>query len=144
MAGYYGYSMSNNAVYAYENYEMPKSKWNKKMIFEAIEFERRPIGGAWFEISDEVINELKKLPLKLLKIYILEYKGWHHTSKFYNETEFYGINLNNLEELTVEKIRKIPEYEKLLNDYRNQILSYAEISKIEDNFGFRYIDRNEF
>lgn len=32
MAGYYGYSMSNNAVEAYENGEMPISKWTKKEI----------------------------------------------------------------------------------------------------------------
>ena len=37
MAGYYGYSMSNNAVYAYLDNKMPISKWSKKKIFEVIE-----------------------------------------------------------------------------------------------------------
>lgn len=128
MAGYYGYSMSNNAVYAYENYEMPKSKWNKKKIFEAIEFEFEN-NNAWFEKPDEVINELKKLPVKLLKKYILEYRGWHHTSKFYNETEFYGINLANLEELTKEDVSKIPLFEKIHEEHLKNELSNNEIER---------------
>ena len=36
MSGYYGYSMSNNAVEAYENGERPLSKWRKSDILEAI------------------------------------------------------------------------------------------------------------
>ena len=37
MAGYFGYSMSNNAVDAYGNGEMPISKWSKKAIMEEVE-----------------------------------------------------------------------------------------------------------
>lgn len=37
MAGYYNYSMSNNAVSAYESGEMPISKWTKKEMLFAIE-----------------------------------------------------------------------------------------------------------
>lgn len=37
MAGYNGFSMSNNAVSAYENGEKPLSKWTKKNIIGAIE-----------------------------------------------------------------------------------------------------------
>lgn len=37
MAGYNGYSMSNNAVAAYEDGEMPLSKWSKTAILEVIE-----------------------------------------------------------------------------------------------------------
>lgn len=36
MAGYHNYSMSNNAVAAYENGEMPLSKWSKKAILAAV------------------------------------------------------------------------------------------------------------
>ena len=125
--------MSNNAVYAYNNYEMPKSKWNKRRIFEAIEFEIKS-NNAWFEITEEVISELQKLPLKILYKYILEYRSWHHTSKYFNQTDFYGINLNNLEELTVEEIRKIPIYEKARNEYINSLYSYESFYKyIKDN-----------
>ena len=37
MAGYCGYSMSNNAVDAYNDGEKPLSKWTKRAIIEAIE-----------------------------------------------------------------------------------------------------------
>lgn len=37
MAGYNGFSMSNNAVAAYESGEKPISKWTKTDIIEAIE-----------------------------------------------------------------------------------------------------------
>lgn len=36
MAGYYGYSMSNNAVEAYKSGEKPYSKWKKADIIQAI------------------------------------------------------------------------------------------------------------
>ena len=36
MAGYNGWSMSNNAVAAYEDGEKPLSKWTKADIFDAI------------------------------------------------------------------------------------------------------------
>lgn len=35
MAGYHGYSMSNNAVSAYADGEMPLSKWTKAEILDA-------------------------------------------------------------------------------------------------------------
>ena len=39
-SGYSGYSMSNRAVDAYEDGEMPLSKWTKKMIIsEVVEHE---------------------------------------------------------------------------------------------------------
>lgn len=37
MAGYSGWSMSNNAVDAYSNGEKPLSKWTKADIFDTIE-----------------------------------------------------------------------------------------------------------
>ena len=37
MAGYSGFSMSNNAVEAYENGEKPISKWSKKDILNSID-----------------------------------------------------------------------------------------------------------
>lgn len=36
MAGYNGWSMSNNAVEAYSNGEKPLSKWTKADIFDTI------------------------------------------------------------------------------------------------------------
>lgn len=100
MAGYRGYSMSNNAVYAYENGEKPLSKWTKSDIIESIQD----------AIDDEIvelkitIEEVKKLPAKVLKSEFLEKSSWHHTSNHYNRTDFYRVDLDRLELMTAEKI----------------------------------------
>lgn len=91
MAGYYNYSMSNNAVAAYENGERPLSKWTKKDIIKTI--------------GQDVIDrnpQLKALKAKELKAIFLTQTAWHHTSKFYNETNFYACR-------TLQDIKDNPE-----------------------------------
>lgn len=94
MAGYDGYSMSNNARDAYEAGEKPLSKWTKKAIVEVV--------GA------DVINrnpQLKALKLKELRAIFLTQTAWHHTSKFYNETTFYACRtLEDIAENTEDAI----------------------------------------
>lgn len=99
MAGYNGYSMSNNAREAYSNGEMPKSKWNKTNIIDMLETELD-------ENAEEKIELLKELDGTSLKDYCLERTSWHHTSKYYNETDFYSINVDKIEELDVETLRE--------------------------------------
>lgn len=102
MAGYNGFSMSNNAVAAYESGEKPLSKWTKKDILEAIEI----------AISDGelVLNcslkELKKVPVKVLKNLCLTYSSWHHTSNHYNKTDFYSLDIDTIETLTDDKLKE--------------------------------------
>ena len=110
MAGYNGFSMSNNAVAAYENGEKPLSKWTKTDILEGIE---KAI------IEEELIlncslKSLKKLPAKVLKDICLKYSSWHHTSNHYNKTEFYSLDYDEIEELTDEKI------ENILSEYKSE------------------------
>lgn len=90
MAGYSGYSMSNNAVCAYSNGEKPISKWTKVAFIEAVrdEFEECELNA--------VLPFVKKLTIKQIKSDYLEYAGWHHTSKFYNKTEFYAVDFDKL------------------------------------------------
>ena len=75
--GYIGYSMSENAYYAYESGERPLSKWSKSEIVAKLPSQWR--------------GELKKLSVKDLKRIFLEKTSWHHTSKFYNRTDFYSF-----------------------------------------------------
>lgn len=76
-AGYAGYSMSNNAVSAYENNERPLSRWTLALVKayiaeqEGIEVEDFEIVGFWKSL-------LKKT-------------SWHHTSSRYNRTDFYSV-----------------------------------------------------
>ena len=96
-------SMSTNASLAYLNGEMPKSKWNKKAIIEFLENEDRP----------DLVEKAQPLPYYVLAQY-LKCTSWHHTSKFYNQTDFwiFGIDLFEMAEQA--------DFEKLIADYRSK------------------------
>lgn len=104
MAGYSGWSMSNNAVAAYEDGEKPLSKWTKTDIFDAMSEQE-------IELKCSMEN-LRKLPAKILKEVCLTRSSWHHTSSHYNKTDFYSLDINYIEKLTNEKI------ETLLTEYK--------------------------
>lgn len=104
MAGYNGWSMSNNAVAAYEDGEKPLSKWTKTDIFDAINKQEVELKCS--------IEKLKKLPVKVLKEVCLTYSSWHHTSNHYNKTDFYLLDVDRIENLADDKI------EELLLDYK--------------------------
>lgn len=91
--GYYGYSMSNNAIDAYESGEKPISKWTKSDIIEAVK-----------EINPEAAELIERVNLKTLKDNLLTRTSWHHTSKMYNATDFYSIDEDAVENLTAEKV----------------------------------------
>ncbi len=102
--GYDGYSMSNNAREAYENGEMPLSKWSKAEIINAIS-----------EINPDI--NCSKIFLEVLKEKFLEKKSWHHTSKFYNETDFYALNEDYVRKLTQDEVDNIAEKQKTAPKY---------------------------
>lgn len=93
MAGYKGYSMSNNAVDAYMSGEKPISKWTKQEVVVYVQ-----------EIRPDLIDELKKLRKDELFELVLRRSSWHHTSMYYNETDFYKIDEEAIENITAEKI----------------------------------------
>lgn len=96
MAGYHGWSMSNNAVAAYNNGEKTLSKWTKNAILQAVA-----------KIDPEKAELLAGVKLSVLKSNILSANSWHHTSKFYNETDFYSVEQDVVELLTAEDIKKL-------------------------------------
>ena len=101
MAGYSGFSMSNNAVDAYENGEKPLSKWKKSDIVEAVESYRQ---------ENELLFSMelfKKIPLPVMKEKFLYKKSYHHTSSHYNRTDFYTIDDVELDELSDDRIESI-------------------------------------
>lgn len=102
MAGYKGWSMSNNAVAAYENGEMPRSKWSKNEIIGRIE-EAIDEGEIKLNCS---IDELQKVPREVLRDICLRYSSWHHTGKYYKTTDFYNLDIDYIEKLTDEALRE--------------------------------------
>ena len=103
MAGYNGWSMSNNAVSAYNNGEKPLSKWTKKEIIETLS---EAVEGGEIELKAN-IEKIKKMPVKALKDSCLHRSSWHHTSNHYNKTDFYSLDTEKIEELTDERINEI-------------------------------------
>ena len=98
MAGYNGFSMSNNAVEAYNDGEMPLSKWTKSAILEAVKE---------LELTNFSMDNFKKLQASELKRVALTKSSWHHTSSHYNKTDFYEIDIASLEKLTNQEINNI-------------------------------------
>lgn len=85
-SGYIGYSMSRRAAEAYEDGEMPKSKWTKKAMVAAIqsycdEFD--------MSFDPDVLKGMHKD--EVFERFFHE-SSWHHTSKFFNETDFYKLD----------------------------------------------------
>lgn len=90
--GYAGYSMSNRAVEAYSNGEMPLTKWSKQEILD--------------HCGDRAIA-LSKLTVSELRRELLVSAGWHHTSSRCNATGFYAFDDEALETMTDERIASV-------------------------------------
>lgn len=118
MAGYNGWSMSNNAVDVYENGEMPLSKWNKAAILDAIEYEDLELKCS--------LDKISTLPLAILKSIFLKYTSWHHTSKFYNCTNFYSLDVDYIKNLTDDDI------DRLLTDRKESLARKRAKKEIEN------------
>lgn len=97
MSGYHNFSMSNNAVNAYQEGGKPMSKWTKQAIL------------------DELIREgidttlLSKIPAKGLKNALLIKSSWHHTSSRFNRTDFFSVNLCKAESMNPTEMAELCE-----------------------------------
>jgi hypothetical protein len=84
-AGYDGQSMSIRAREAYAAGEMPKSRWTKAAMVEAIQ--------AWCRDADRVmLPEVEGLKKDELFSRCFCVTSWHHTGKYANATDFYGVD----------------------------------------------------
>lgn len=95
MAGYCpDYSMSVNARNAYRNGEAPLSKWTKNAILKEAEYLLN-----YFNVDkiEERMKILSSLSLKDLKNNVLKQTSWHHTSKKYNVTFFFGVDVDAID-----------------------------------------------
>lgn len=85
-SGYIGHSMSRRAAEAYEDGEMPKSKWSKKAMVAAIQ--------SYCDEFDMLFDPdvLKGMRKDEVFEQFFHKSSWHHTSKFFNETDFYKLD----------------------------------------------------
>lgn len=83
--GYLGSSMSVRAAEAYEQGEMPISRWTKTAIIQAVKDYCFDFDLAY---DPDIENNTKA---ELVKEF-LEYKSWHHSSRTAREVEFFGLN----------------------------------------------------
>lgn len=114
--GYDGYSMSNNARSAYDDGEKPLSKWTKTELLSAIRS---------YNVSADVILALQKHNAETLRRELLIYSGWHHTSEYYNKTNFYAIDVDKIDELTADLVNS---WEKVENS--------VDLLKYRGNFNY--------
>ena len=106
MAGYYGYSMSNNAYEAHMNGEKPWSQWTKSEIVDIIS----ELNG---NLNKELLKKVNKE--QLMKVALIR-TSWHHTSIVYNMTEFYSVDVDSIEELTNEKLVEMAKVKRKKKD----------------------------
>lgn len=126
--GYINQSMSVRAAQAYQHGLKPLSKWTKADIIDNV-----VESGVWSE------NELKKYPKQVLADMFLEYQEWHHTSKMFNQTCFFGINLNAAETHDVEALGQLlAEYKaKATEAHKNEVTIEKGFIRFEEWEGSR-------
>lgn len=99
--GYCGASMSEGAADAYADGEMPKSRWTKAAILKAVKALCDELDLAY---DDSVSRMTKDEPW----FEFIEWRSWHHTGKFANETDFYGVSehsvRNRFRDLTEDEL----------------------------------------
>lgn len=136
-SGYIGSSMSVRAKEAYDNGEMPKSKWTKGAMLYAIE--------EWCDYNDRIYDpNIEKMTKKELFKKFFHYSSWHHTSKYANPTDFYSLNENALNELTEyakeRHIDWLTALQKMKEDFeeerQRQIKLYEEEQVFIEKHGF--------
>lgn len=130
MAGYRGYSMSNNAVSAYDDGEKPISRWSESDVISAI--------------ADELgVNE-SDIKLKYPYRYYLKKTSWHHTSSKYNKTDFYSVSFDDEDIILTDtaEMNRIENEIKAVSDgidtYKSEYEKYRSfepsVIKTDDDF----------
>ena len=99
--GYLGSSMSVRAAEAYEQGEMPISRWTKTAIIHAVK-------DYCFDFDLAYDPDIEKKTKAELAKEFLEYKSWHHPSRTAREVEFFGLNedavCRSFEQMSEEQI----------------------------------------
>ena len=115
MAGYHNYSMSNNAISAYDMGERPLSKWSKTDLINKINSVRSDYDSVNFAHS-----RFKKISVKVMRDHFLRQSSWHHTSSHYNKTKFYLVDDGAVQELNGEIIAKLERKTQIEKEIKSE------------------------
>ena len=100
---YIGNKMSERAAEAYKSGEMPLSKWNKESIISNV-----------LNACDKFeYCELDKYSKEVLEIFLIM-SSWHHTGKYFNETNFYSLDYDFLSQTKENIISTLKKRKKEL------------------------------
>lgn len=122
--GYIGNKMSVRAYEAYESGEKPLSKWTKNDIIECVLNVR----------NDFQEKELKIYSKEVLKAFLI-CSSWHHTGSYFNETNFYSLDLDFIELSKIEIIQVLEKKKKDLEKEKKE----KKILKLQ-KCKFKYIE----
>lgn len=132
--GYLGSLMSVRAAEAYEQGEMPISRWTKTAIIQAVK-------DYCFDFDLAYDPDIEKKTKAELAKEFLEYKSWHHSSRTAREVEFFGLNEDAVcrsfeqmsEEQIIERDRQMAA-EQAAQEARLQFMNARE-KEFEQKFG---------
>lgn len=132
--GYLGSSMSVRAAEAYEQGEMPISRWTKTAIIQAVK-------DYCFDFDLAYDPDIEKKTKAELAKEFLEYKSWHHSSRTAREVEFFGLNEDAVcrsfepmsQEQVIERDRQMAA-EQATQEARLQFMNARE-KEFEQKFG---------
>lgn len=93
---YIDFSESENSRMAKQQGIFPLSHWTKTKFLDA--------AAACEGVTPEKLAALKKIKWSILKSKFLYNSEWHHTSSYFNRTEFYALDEDALEEITLDEL----------------------------------------
>ena len=119
--------MSERAAAAYDMGEKPFYKWTKSDIIELL---KEAMDSGEYKATNEDIERIRKLKAETVKIGLLRKSSWHHTGKYYKETNFFDIvdfskiDIDFLEEMDELTRAKLKEMKKGKNADKYAIITY--------------------
>lgn len=147
--GYIGYSRSVNSWLAIEDYEIPISMFNRKIIDEFLQLDLNDKYKDELEwdydekfLTESDYEMLKKASVALWKksAKYIGASSWHHTSKFYNETDHYSLFETAM--YLLKYLKYIDEAGELLNklaqEYKELLLDKNSSLYISKDGKIRY------
>lgn len=130
-SGYIGWSMSVRAAAAYDDGEMPKSKWTKSLMLAAI---ARCIDDNDIDICEDAANYLWKMTKPELFDRFFYQSSWHHTGKYFNVTDFYSVDEHEVRRYASHPTKRVYRIRYMLGDSKRLSIATYKTRAIAVNY----------